>query len=353
RVQEKYREVPSNTKVHTFLDYARACQVFKDIEAQAATSSGPNGIKTMAELDQEKTCELGKAVDMAQVLIGGLSERQGVNKVVGRVLAADWTSEGVWNVTLESGETLPAERIVLATGSEPRPSVTPPGTTLIPLNLDDVLHPSTLHQVLPDPQSARVAVVGASHSAVLAIRNLNNAGVAHLTNFSRSELKYAVYKKDYIMYDNTGLKGLAADWAREYLEEEGPHRDHSKITRVHLPGPGAQQPSEEEVYAQHLPDCTHILHAWGFVPRALPRITASGLKDVDASKGIEFDHETGRFFWKSSGGSGSKAYVPRLFGCGIAFPQRVTDPEGNVELAVGFWKFIKFLRSVGPAWASA
>ncbi|KAK0525864.1 hypothetical protein OC834_005000 [Tilletia horrida] len=346
RVQERYREVPSNTKVHTFLDYARACEVFRDIEARAEQG---NAIQKLAELDQDRGCELGRAVDAAQVLIGGMLQRDGVKQIIGEVAAADWTADGVWKVTTAAGETFLAERIVLATGSMPRPSITPPGTSLQPLDLDDVLHPSTLHRVLPNPSQARIAVVGASHSAVLALRNLYNAGVPHLVNFARSELKYAVYKKDYILYDNTGLKGVAADWARDYLEEAGSMRDTSRITRVALPGPEAQNPSEDEVYAKHLEGCTHILHAWGYVPRPIPRITASGLYSAPKSGAtVEFDHDTGRFFWK-----GQKEFVPRLFGCGIAFPARVTDPEGNVELAVGFIKFMKFLQKVKDTWAKA
>ncbi|KAE8212880.1 hypothetical protein CF327_g3539 [Tilletia walkeri] len=351
RVQERYREVPSNTKVHTFLDYARACEVFREIEARAGEG---NAIQVLAGLDQEKGCELGRAVDAAQVLIQGMVEKKEVRQVVGNVSAADWTADGVWNVTLDSGETFSTERIVLATGSLPKPSITPPGTTLTPLNLDDILHPSTLHKILPNPSQARIAVVGASHSAVLAIRNLYNAGVPHIVNFARSELKYAIYKEGYILYDNTGLKGLAADWAREYMEEDGPKRDASQITRVRLPGPEATNPGEEEVYAKHLEGCTHILHAWGYQPRPIPQITASGDAEIAGKvKGVEFDHDTGRFWWKMGSGGGEKKYVPRLFGCGIAFPARVTDPEGNVELAVGFIKFMKFLKNVGKNWAQA
>ncbi|KAE8262911.1 hypothetical protein A4X03_0g2085 [Tilletia caries] len=346
RVQERYREVPSNTKVHTFLDYARACEVFREIEARAGEG---NAIGKLAELDQQKGCELGRAVDAVQVLIEGMLSRKEVKQAVGNVSAADWTADGLWKVTLDSGETFQTERIVLATGSLPRPSITPPGTSLTPLNLDDVLHPSTLHKVLPDPTKARIAVVGASHSAVLALRNLYNADVPHLVNFARSDLKYAIYKEGYILYDNTGLKGVAADWAKEYMEEGGAKRDLGRITRVRLPGAGATGPSEEEVYKEHLEGCTHILHGWGYDPRPIPRITASGLPGV-ASKGdgVEFDHDTGRFWWK-----GGREYVPRLFGCGIAFPARVTDPEGNVELAVGFIKFMKFLKNVGKGWAQA
>jgi len=34
----------------------------------------------------------------------------------------------------------------------------------------------------------------------------------------------------------------------------------------------------------------------------------------------------------------------------IAWPNRVTDPEGNVEYAVGLAKFMSFLKEVVPNW---
>lgn len=42
--------------------------------------------------------------------------------------------------------------------------------------------------------------------------------------------------------------------------------------------------------------------------------------------------------------------VPGMYGAGIAWPERVKDPHGNVEFAVGFKKFMKFVKRVSPAW---
>ena len=39
-----------------------------------------------------------------------------------------------------------------------------------------------------------------------------------------------------------------------------------------------------------------------------------------------------------------------LFGASIAFPRRVTDPNGNVELNVGLFKFMKYIRHFLPLW---
>jgi len=44
--------------------------------------------------------------------------------------------------------------------------------------------------------------------------------------------------------------------------------------------------------------------------------------------------------------------VRGLYGAGIAWPNKVTDPEGNVEFAVGLAKFMAFLKKVVPEWKS-
>jgi hypothetical protein len=59
-----------------------------------------------------------------------------------------------------------------------------------------------------------------------------------------------------------------------------------------------------------------------------------------------FDTLTGKFFW-AKGGQG---YLDGLFGAGIASPERVTDRVGNVESAVGWFKFMPFVERVAPDW---
>jgi hypothetical protein len=69
-----------------------------------------------------------------------------------------------------------------------------------------------------------VAVVGASHSAILAFTNL--VELARLSHpqlqvkwFTRHSLQYAEYMDGWILRDNTSLKDLAAEFAREQLED--------------------------------------------------------------------------------------------------------------------------------------
>jgi len=95
------------------------------------------------------------------------------------------------------------------------------------------------------------------------------------------------------------------------------------LRRVNLK---ADSRSEDQVYDAELKHCTHLISAIGYSQNPLPKI-----KVENAQVTPEFDPLTGRFFRAK----GDKSVLPGLFGCGIAYPDRVTDPEGNVESAVG------------------
>ena len=154
--------------------------------------------------------------------------------------------------------------------------------------------------------------------------------------FSRaSTLKYAIYKDGWILYDNTGLKGRAAEFAREELDGEKIENSQAGqvITRVDCSGGEVR---EQEAFVREMPECDYVVQAVGYKRDPLPEREGEELV---------YDHESGGFVEKASGRE-----VKGLFGAGIAFPERVVDREGNVEYAVGFWKFMRFLRGVVPAW---
>lgn len=202
--------------------------------------------------------------------------------------------------------------------------------------------PSKLEKTIPTDREVTVGVVGASHSAILVIMNLfkltqKTHPKLRIHWFARSSsLKYAVYKDGWILYDNTGLKGDAAQFARQQLD--GANLDTSDagkvITRVDCSG-GVEK--EKEAMERELPTCDYVVQAVGFTRDELPLM----------KEDLQFNHETGGFTDAKSGKE-----LPGLFGAGIAFPQRVVDPEGNVEHAVGFFKFMKFLKKVVPEWVA-
>ncbi|KAJ6120298.1 hypothetical protein N7523_004578 [Penicillium sp. IBT 18751x] len=351
RVHRKYREVPSNTKVALFQAYATATQPFKTV---IENSPRPNAFSTLAKLDQEKTCHLHYAADMIRDLTDGLIKMDPVHAYRGFVTAANLVekpSDNKWTVRIKRHDSedeleIETSRLILCTGSHPTNIPVPiPGLEISRLDLDTVLKPSELAEVLPKSRPSTVAVVGASHSAILAILNLVTlARESHphlrIKWFTRHPLRYAEYMDGWILRDNTGLKGLAADFARAQLEDGvlGTSPAGQVLEKIDC-GNG----KEAEMYSKYLPECSHIVHAVGFTRDPLPQLVKAG-----RPLAMEFDHESGQFHERAGG----KA-IPGLFGAGIAFPERVVDPYGNVEYAVGFFKFMKFLKRVAPNWGPA
>lgn len=255
--------------------------------------------------------------------------------------------QSTWTVTISPSDRsaqptqVDASRLVLCTGSSPI-SGPIPVTHLADIHLDTALSPTILAKTIPTDQPAHVGVIGASHSAILVLRNLANLAASthpHLRIkwFTRHPLRYAEERDGWILRDNTGLKGEVATWARENLE---PAVLASSSVAQHLTKVETSHADETETYQRELADCTHICQAIGYKAEPLPELRVEG-KTVTP----KFDHDTGAFTDKESG-----ERIPGLFGAGIAFPQKVVDPEGNTEFAVGLFKFMNFLKKVVPEW---
>ena len=230
--------------------------------------------------------------------------------------------------------------LILCTGSHP---ITGPlhVTGIEEIGLDPALNPPLLSTLIPKSTSTTIAVIGASHSAILVLRNLYdlaNASHPHLRIkwFTRHPLRYAEERDGWIFRDNTGLKGDVAVWAKENLEEDV--LPSSKVSK-YLEKISTTREKEQEDYKQHLAKCTHVVQAIGFKKNEVPVLTRG-----DERLHTEFDPLTGGFRDKEG------EEVRGLYGAGIAWPNRVTDPEGNVEYAVGLAKFMKFLKRVVPSW---
>lgn len=269
------------------------------------------------------------------------------------IARAAQSAENMWTVRIKQHNSpdeleIETSRLILCTGSHPtKLPVQVPGLDIQQLDLDTVLKPSELAEIIPTNKPTTIAVVGASHSAILALLNLVTlAKESHphlrIKWFTRHPLRYAVFMDGWILRDNTGLKGLAADFARTQLEDDRLLTSEAGqvLTKIDCSG-GA--PREAEQYRQHLPECSHIVQAVGFTRDPLPQLSQNG-----GPLSMEFDHETGKFHEQGDG-----PVIPGLYGAGIAFPERVVDPYGNVEYAVGFFKFMKFLKKVCPGWTAA
>ncbi|ORY87564.1 pyridine nucleotide-disulfide oxidoreductase-domain-containing protein [Protomyces lactucae-debilis] len=336
RIHEKYREVPSNTKTKMFDAWAAGTEVSRRILAER-TKRGEDAYKHLQSLDPEQGCSLGEAVDVAQMLSRGFCEDARVKPIKASVTQLQRNGDGY--VLPELG--VSAERVVLATGSHPRSTdkaLLERHPHLIELPLDLALKPSLLKTSLSTPST--VALIGSSHSGILALKNLYEQG-HRVYNFYRSPLLHAEYKEGWILWDNTGLKGVASDWAKATLEDES--RLPSNIKRIPLKtlDDKGKTHNEADIYDRWLKDCTHIVSATGYVGNPIPSITVDG-EQVKPS----FDPLSGRFL------NEHKQALPGLFGSGIAYPERVTDPEGHSSSNVGWFKFQKFVGRVAPEWVA-
>ena len=251
-----------------------------------------------------------------------------------------------WNVKVAGrGERTPpsiinSNMLVLCTGAHPMTGPLPV-TDIEEIGLDPALNPPLLSTMLAKDIPTAIAVIGASHSAILVLRNLYNlASTSHpqmsINWFTRHPLRYAEERDGWIFRDNTGLKGDVASWARENLEEDIlPSSDVSK----YLKKISTTREKEQEDYKKHLPACTHVIQAIGY-EKNTPPVLKKGEKHLRTA----FDPLTGGF--RDEKGD----EIRGLYGAGIAWPNRVTDPEGNVEYAVGLAKFMSFLKEVVPNW---
>ncbi|KPM37500.1 hypothetical protein AK830_g9046 [Neonectria ditissima] len=363
RIHERYREVPSNTRVDLFAKFATAVAPLQRV---VDSTPAPNAFTALGRLPQDQGCSLSYAADLCLMLTDGLArEFPSVAQHRGKVTNATLDKHtSTWTVALDESDHVTTRRLILCTGSSPISETLPilqqgplSGHPIAPVHLDTALKPSLLAQQLDSQAAVTIAVVGASHSAILVLMNLCNlATTSHpklrIKWFTRHKnLRYAEHKDGWILYDNTGLKGQAAQWARQNLEDETfPSSQYSSIiTRLWTqPGNG-----EESIYQAELLDCTHIVQAIGYQRDPIPELSLHDSKNAEPqSLRVDYDNDTGRF-WDASRDQTTtveRKHVPGLFGAGIAFPERVKDPAGNVEQAVGLWKFMNFTRKAVPQW---
>lgn len=294
----KWRSVSSNTQAGHFLDYLNGSAAFGFPEAPPMP---------LREVDPDETCALALVADPLVWITGRL--RQRVHAVEGTATALSLRRR-LW--TIETEQSVIASRnVVLAVGAVPK-KLRIPRLDEIPVEV--ALDIERLAQVPLD--GATVAVFGSSHSSMIVLPHLLRQPVAKVINFYRSPLKYAVYLDDWILFDDTGLKGRAAVWARENIDGTYPER----LERCLVSGPD---------YEAALAECDRAVYTVGFERRRLPETPQWGELDYNPSNGI---------------------LAPGLFGVGIAFPEYATDPYGYGQYRVGLKKFIDYLESVLPLW---
>lgn len=294
-----WRNVSSNTKVKYFHDFLLDVDSFGYKDASVDFD--------LNHLPANETCTLNFVVEPLQWVTEQLMQRV---KPVKTLIHKMFLSERVWTLCSDL-ENYTAKNVILATGALPS-SLNYPGMNVIPF--DVAIDKEKLAALVKHDET--YGVFGSSHSAIIVVRHLVELGVKKVINFYRSPCRYAIEMEDWILFDNTGLKGQTAAWAREYIDGVLP----PNLVRYNTTAPNI---------AHFLPECNQVAYAVGFEKRKYLVIG---------------DYED----------SGYNPYVgiigPGLFGFGIAYPELKADPAGNVESQVGLWKFMVYLNRVLPIW---
>ncbi len=294
-----WSKVSSNTSVRLFKQFYQACQSFDYAQAPQYE---------IESLDPEQTCYLAQAAAPLAWITARLMQKVTVFKgLINKIAMKD----RVWILSSPEGDNFLTNNVILATGSEP--STLPIQTKEI-IPLETALNKEALANAVEGKK--RIAVMGSAHSAIIIVRDLLELGVPQVDNYYLEPLRYAIFFPDWTLFDNTGLKGKTAIWAKENL-----HGNLPKNLNRYLSTP--------ENLEANISDTDATIFATGFKRR---RLKIEGFKD-----NYDYNPHCG-------------IIAPGLFGFGIAFPEKTIDRFGHQELSVGLWKFMDYLKRVMPVW---
>lgn len=295
-----WQNVSSNTKVKYFKDFLLAVQSFRYPEAPIDFQ--------LNHLPSEETCTLAFMVEPLQWITDHLLQKV---SYIETTIQSIYLSGRLWSLCT-GNQTYQAKNVILATGALPS-TLNYPGVNVIPF--DTAIDKEKLSSVISCGET--YGVFGASHSAMIILKHLVDLKVSKIINFYRSPCCYAIEMDDWILFDNTGLKGQSAAWARQ------------KIDGVLPPNLFRCTTSEPNI-SRYLPECEQVIYAVGFEQRKSLVIGAYEYSQHNPYIGI---------------------IAPGLFGLGIAYPETKSDIYGNVESQVGLWKFMVYLNKVMPIWS--
>lgn len=294
----KWQHVSSNTRVQLFLDYLNACRCFEFDTAPKFK---------LSELNPSDTCLLKYMGEPLRWLTLKLKQKCVARQTI--VTTLSQAPHG-WQMNLQDQSVAFARNVILAIGAKPT-TLAYPGPEVI--SIEHVLNENQYRSHFTEKDT--VAVFGSSHSAVIALKHLSSLPVKAILHFYRAPLKFAVYLDDMILFDDSGLKGKTATWAKANLLGTIP----ANIKQIY---------SDDATVALHLGQCNKVVYATGFAKAHLA-ITGMPIIQYDPHLGI---------------------IAPGLFGCGIAFPEKHVNRFGHQEYRVGLWKFMRYLQSVVPIW---
>jgi Pyridine nucleotide-disulphide oxidoreductase len=289
--------VSSNTKAGLFSRYLHEITAFNyDADKFELSTLAP-----------ENTCKLNYMAEPLTTVTQTLIDRVDSKRCT--VTEIELTQRK-WHIMTNDGQ-LKAHKTVLAHGSSPLTLNYPETPTIA---IDIAMDKQKLAKSISKDDT--IAVFGSSHSAIIIIRYLVELGIHSIINFYQSPCRYAIDLGDWILFDDSGLKGETATWARENIDGT-------------LPPNLQRHYSNKENIAHFLPQCSKAIHAIGFKRRS-----SIVIKNYENAK---YNPYTG-------------IIAPGLFGFGIAYPECRTNEVGMSENRVGLWKFMDYLNRTMPIW---
>ncbi len=273
-----WRHVLSNTPAESFLKYCRTNAAFK--------FDNPRDPFFLERIPQDKQCPLKLAAQPLEWITAGLKPR--VQILEGEVTRLTPLGRA-WLVTLASGETFGAQKVVLAMGAEPK-RLQYPDLAAIPLPI--ALDPNEIgRHVKP---TDRLALFGDAQSAKSVLVTLKNIQFQKLYHFYHSESSV----RRHIAVDDLAI--------------------------------AESLPTQPGHLIDIIPHCDKAIYAIGFERRP---IRIDGLPD-------DFDYD------RDSG-----IVAPGIYGLGIAFPEIMKHVMGKPEFKVtAIEPMIKGLRRRLPNW---
>lgn len=292
-----WSNVSSNTKVHLFTRFLN----------DAASFNYDANAYQLKNLNPEQTCKLNYMAeplrDITTTLLSKVDSHKGLVKEIE-------LSNRKWHLVGDDFE-FQSCHTILAFGATPL-ALNYPETKNISLDIA-MDKEKLITAVSPDDI---LAVFGSSHSAVIIMKYLVEIGVEKIINFYKSPCRYAVDLGDWILFDDTGLKGETAKWARENIDGVLPSNlERHHATKVNI--------------AHYLPQCNKAIFAVGFKKRSSVVIKHYESATYNSQTGI---------------------IAPGLFGFGIAYPECRVNEIGMSENKVGLWKFMDYLNRILPIW---
>lgn len=420
-----YGSVPANTRNDRLVNVFRSLPDFSFDASQARRRERSDDGPLLSDAEPQGTLPLQASLDALRDGSNALRWHARVVPYAGEVISlyggqADGWSTAVRMAPAEVNGTrrrraevfLVADRVIVATGAVPR---RPPAqlTAVLDaagvrlLEFDDAVAPARLSELCAprtnasdaEPalraanstgdgartlRGALFAVVGGSHSGMLAARNaLEVCDAASVHVFSRGAIRLAEEREGWIKYDGTGLKGEVRDWAIEVLDAQ--RADHMPLRGAGMGSPGAgegvgsggascaPQVSFDGTITEHCDgeragttathgeergeeavsrvvlhtDAPHTGEVEADVAELGRRLVGLQIEALAWATGFERQREgLPAVSWMGvtidlaraayDGRNGAVNGAPGLHGVGIGFPEVYTDPEGLSEPRVGF-----------------